>query len=230
MQQRDSTVHRILKRQKYDPYKLRLAYELAEDDFDRRMEFCESIQNCCNYGDNFVTNIISDEVTFCMHAENPHWMNEALVFEKTNTRALFHRQLDNIEDLKQRFRHEIGQISLEIIRNVLREFVDSLGHCQTADGNKGQGASLKNMSKTLEIKRTLRRRSVFNKSCTRFTLSSELEVDGRPARFSSLTSSRPYAKALCHRKMCLSERQSTPKAFFNIGMVSAALLPSFTQT
>ncbi|KAJ8958601.1 hypothetical protein NQ318_016322 [Aromia moschata] len=42
---RHSTVHRILKRQKYRPYKFRLTPELAEGDFDSLMEFCESMQN-----------------------------------------------------------------------------------------------------------------------------------------------------------------------------------------
>ncbi|KAJ8912794.1 hypothetical protein NQ315_002552 [Exocentrus adspersus] len=31
------TAHRILKREKYHPYKLRLIHELAEDDFDRHI-------------------------------------------------------------------------------------------------------------------------------------------------------------------------------------------------
>ncbi|KAJ8912480.1 hypothetical protein NQ315_014580 [Exocentrus adspersus] len=34
------TAHRILKREKYHPYKLRLIYELAEDDFDRQLAKC----------------------------------------------------------------------------------------------------------------------------------------------------------------------------------------------
>ncbi|KAJ8944054.1 hypothetical protein NQ318_016252 [Aromia moschata] len=63
------TMHRILKRQKYHPYKLRLTHELTEDDIDPSIEFWGSMQNRCNDDKKFVSDIIfSDEATFCMNA------------------------------------------------------------------------------------------------------------------------------------------------------------------
>jgi len=38
------SVHKILKKEKFHPYKIHLAQELYKDDgFDRRIEFCESM-------------------------------------------------------------------------------------------------------------------------------------------------------------------------------------------
>lgn len=84
-----SVVHRIVKKHKYHPYKVIPVQELFDDDFDRRNEFCERLQNMCNLNNNLVTNIIfSDEATFCLNGsvnrqncrywatENPHWMME----------------------------------------------------------------------------------------------------------------------------------------------------------
>ncbi|KAK5649575.1 hypothetical protein RI129_000604 [Pyrocoelia pectoralis] len=40
-----ATVLNVLKKEKYHPYKLHLVHELSEDDFDRRLQFCEQILN-----------------------------------------------------------------------------------------------------------------------------------------------------------------------------------------
>ena len=84
-----SVVRRIVKKHKYHPYKVIPTQELFEDDFDRRNEFCERLQNMCNININLVKNIIfSDEATSCLNGsvnrqncrywatENPHWMVE----------------------------------------------------------------------------------------------------------------------------------------------------------
>lgn len=84
-----STVHKVLKNAKYHPYKISLLHELSEDDFDRRNEFCEQMQQLCNGNHNFVKRIIfSDEATFTLNGsvnrqncrywatENPHWFTE----------------------------------------------------------------------------------------------------------------------------------------------------------
>lgn len=84
-----TTVLKILKKEKWHPYKVHLVQELLEDDFDRRVEFCENIMEKCNRDPLFVKNIIfSDEATFninghvnrqtCRYwaSENPHWMQE----------------------------------------------------------------------------------------------------------------------------------------------------------
>lgn len=83
------SVHKILKVNKYHPYKIKLVHELLEDDFDRRVQFCEQILEIHNQHLNFITNIIfSDEATFTLNGhvnrqncrywatENPHWMQE----------------------------------------------------------------------------------------------------------------------------------------------------------
>lgn len=83
------SVIRILKREKYHPYKIRLVHELAEEDFDRRLQFCEILMDICNRDNNFVRNMVfSDEATFCLNGTvnrqncrywsqtNPHWVQE----------------------------------------------------------------------------------------------------------------------------------------------------------
>lgn len=84
------SVGRILKRERYYPYKIRLVQELSDDDFNRRLEFCESVMDICNRDDNFVQNVVfSDEATFCLNGtvnrhncrywsqNNPYWVQEA---------------------------------------------------------------------------------------------------------------------------------------------------------
>ena len=61
------SVYKILKKEKFHPYKIHLAQELCEDDFDHRIEFCKSMMLNINRNLLFVTliNIIfSDEATF----------------------------------------------------------------------------------------------------------------------------------------------------------------------
>lgn len=78
-----ASVHRILKRHKFHPYKVQLVQELHEEDKDRRMEFCEwMLQN----PDNFIQSVMfSDEAMFYLSSHvnrhnyrywsdtNPHW-------------------------------------------------------------------------------------------------------------------------------------------------------------
>lgn len=84
------SVSRILKKEKYFPYKVQLVQELSEDDFDRRMDFCERLMDICNNDRNFIQNLIfSDEATFYLNGmvnrhncrywstENPRWVEEA---------------------------------------------------------------------------------------------------------------------------------------------------------
>ncbi|KAJ8955220.1 hypothetical protein NQ318_000246 [Aromia moschata] len=84
-----SSVSNIFKKVKYHPYRVRLIHELAEDDFDRRTEFCEYMMDHNNQNNGFIANILfSDEATFFLNGhvnrqntrywsqENPHWMQE----------------------------------------------------------------------------------------------------------------------------------------------------------
>lgn len=85
-----SSVLRVLKKEKYHPFKVHLVHELNEDDGDRRIEFCETMMNMCHANPQFRNRILfSDEATFCLNGavnvqncrywsrENPHWMMEA---------------------------------------------------------------------------------------------------------------------------------------------------------
>lgn len=85
-----TSVRKILKQEKYHPYKIKLIHELNEDDPDRRLEFCETIMNICNNDRIFSSRIIfSDESTFCMNgvinrqnyrywsSTNPGWTTTA---------------------------------------------------------------------------------------------------------------------------------------------------------
>lgn len=81
------SIQKILHSEKLHPYKPTLLQELSEDDYDRRVEFCEFMMERINNNPNFLNNIVfSDEATFCLNgnvnrhncrywaAENPHWM------------------------------------------------------------------------------------------------------------------------------------------------------------
>lgn len=84
-----SSVHNILKTAIFHPFKVHLVHKLNEDDFDRRVEFCEDMMARIIENPNLPSNIVfSDEATFqldgtlnrhnCRYwaAENPHWMRE----------------------------------------------------------------------------------------------------------------------------------------------------------
>ncbi|KAJ8932897.1 hypothetical protein NQ318_008415 [Aromia moschata] len=59
------SIEYIFKKVKYHPYRVRLIHELAEDDFDRRTEFCEYMMDHNNQNNGFIANILfSDEATF----------------------------------------------------------------------------------------------------------------------------------------------------------------------
>ena len=49
-----SSVQKILKREKYHPYKIHLLQELSEDDFDRRIEFSEIMADRADQDGNFI--------------------------------------------------------------------------------------------------------------------------------------------------------------------------------
>jgi hypothetical protein len=84
-----TSIIRTLKENKMHPYKMTPTQELMEDDFDRRVHFCEEIMTMLD--DNVIQLehvMFSDECTFTVtgHAnrqncrywsrENPHWMRE----------------------------------------------------------------------------------------------------------------------------------------------------------
>ena len=82
-----SSVLRCLKQEKFHPYKIVRTQVLSEDDFDRRVEFCEWALAKFDDDDSFGNNVIfSDEASFSLTGEvnkqnwrfwsdsNPHWM------------------------------------------------------------------------------------------------------------------------------------------------------------
>ena len=52
------SVHKILKKEKFHLYKIHLVQEQCEDDFDRCIEFCESMMLNIDINLLFVVNII----------------------------------------------------------------------------------------------------------------------------------------------------------------------------
>ncbi|EFN79651.1 hypothetical protein EAI_12675, partial [Harpegnathos saltator] len=57
------SVLKILKLNQFQPYKVHLVQELSDDDFDRRIEFCELIME--RIDPNYLSNIVfSDEATY----------------------------------------------------------------------------------------------------------------------------------------------------------------------
>lgn len=84
-----STVHSVLKKEKWHPYKVCVVQELFADDLDRRLEFCEEITHQLEGNANFHKNILfTDEATFCLNgtvnkqntrywsSTNPNWYLE----------------------------------------------------------------------------------------------------------------------------------------------------------
>lgn len=84
-----SSVMRILRANKWHPYKLQMLQHLTEDDPDRRVEFCEWALNMHENVPGFVSSILfSDEANFYVSGEvnkqnvrywmdsNPHWMSD----------------------------------------------------------------------------------------------------------------------------------------------------------
>lgn len=60
-----SSAHQILKRHKYHPYKMKLVQELSDDDFNRRMEFCDETMRKYDVNNQFFFwNCFSDESSF----------------------------------------------------------------------------------------------------------------------------------------------------------------------
>ena len=84
-----ASVSKILKLNKWHPYKLHLVQELSEDDFDRRIEFCDLMMEMIVDDSLLLNNIVfSDEATFELTGnvnrhnsrywsnDNPHWKRD----------------------------------------------------------------------------------------------------------------------------------------------------------
>ena len=77
-----SSIRRILKANKWYPYKLHMAQHLSKDDPDRRMEFCERALTKENEDPKFSTKILfTDEANFYVNGEVNrqnlrYWSNE----------------------------------------------------------------------------------------------------------------------------------------------------------
>uniref|UniRef100_A0A8D8W2K6 DUF4817 domain-containing protein n=1 Tax=Cacopsylla melanoneura TaxID=428564 RepID=A0A8D8W2K6_9HEMI len=63
-----STIHKVLKKHKFHPYKLHILQSLDYDDFDRRIEFCEKMTNILAQDNEYLKNVcFSDECCFSLH-------------------------------------------------------------------------------------------------------------------------------------------------------------------
>lgn len=87
-----TSIQRILKKHHFHPYKIQLVQELNEDDFDRRLQFCEIISERVANNNNFLFNVcFSDECTFFLNGVvNRHncryWAeNNPRVFHEVHT-------------------------------------------------------------------------------------------------------------------------------------------------
>jgi hypothetical protein len=82
------TFRRILKAEKFRPYKLQILHNLTEDGPDRRLEMCEWLSNGLHEYDSFTDRVFySDEALFYVNGEvnrqnvrywsqnNPRWMD-----------------------------------------------------------------------------------------------------------------------------------------------------------
>lgn len=85
-----STVHEILQKHKFHPFKVHLVQELNEDDPDRRLQFCETMEHLIATQPNYLYRIcFSDEASFFVNGsvnrhncrywsdQNPRWIEEA---------------------------------------------------------------------------------------------------------------------------------------------------------
>ena len=83
-----STIHDILKKERFHPYKLQILHHLNEDDPDRRIQMCEWFLEQIAEDDDFLLNVLfSDEANFYVNGEvnkqnlrywspeNPHWFS-----------------------------------------------------------------------------------------------------------------------------------------------------------
>lgn len=84
------SIQRILKTAQFHPFKIKLVQELLEDDFDRRLEFCETFMEMIDEDPHLLDRVVfSDEATFFLNGnvnrhnfrywsdENPHWTSES---------------------------------------------------------------------------------------------------------------------------------------------------------
>lgn len=63
-----STVHRVLAKNKFHPYKLKMVHQLSDDDPDRRLELCDIMMNKIDRNQHYIKTIcFSDESTFCLN-------------------------------------------------------------------------------------------------------------------------------------------------------------------
>lgn len=83
------SVLKQLHKEKFHPYKMQLVQELVQDDFEKRVEFCNTMLEKFNMDLEFGKKIVfTDEATFMLHGfynkqnyrywcqENPHWIRE----------------------------------------------------------------------------------------------------------------------------------------------------------
>lgn len=94
-----TSVCKILHQHKFKPYKIHLVHELDEDDFDRRVEFCDEMMRNIDNGTITLNDIVfRDEATFMLNGEvnrhnsrwwhdtNPFWVQEQHTTSSKNER------------------------------------------------------------------------------------------------------------------------------------------------
>lgn len=133
-----TTIHKILKKHKFHPFKIQIVHHLKPEDLPRRVTFCEFILIKYQENENFLNNIIwTDEAKFSkngMHnrhnshywaTENPHMVRETNFQDsfsfnvfcaiKSNQILCFHIYQENLN----------GERYSEILNTVVREALNT---------------------------------------------------------------------------------------------------------
>lgn len=64
------SVYKIMMKEKWHPFKIKCTQELAECDFDRRIEFCDEMMRRCDNDNTFLNNIIFSEAFFELNGKS----------------------------------------------------------------------------------------------------------------------------------------------------------------
>lgn len=143
------SVHKTLRLNKFFPYKIQLLQQLAEDDYDRRIEFCEIVTERANEDHNFIKNIcFTDEASFFLNGfVNKHncryWDNiNPHIFREEHTQ---YPQKINVwagilgnKIIGPIFMEEnlTGELYLDLLENVINPLItESLENQIDQDGN-----------------------------------------------------------------------------------------------
>lgn len=137
-----SSVNRITRKNKYHPYHIQLHQELEEQDFQRRIVFCNTVNQKITENPNFLFNVMfSDEATFHnngfvnkhnMHyyaMQNPHWVREINIQNRWSLNVWCGILGNKIIGPYFFERSLTGSLYLEFLRTQLPNLLEDIGEC-----------------------------------------------------------------------------------------------------